>query len=43
MKNRLFRIKYRDGDSEDMDVVDVKKNLDTTTKPKRKANELNNK
>ena len=33
VKNRLFRIKYRDGDSEDMDVVDVKKNLDTTTKP----------
>ena len=39
--NRLFHIKYRDGDSEDMDVVDVKKYLDTTTKTKRKANELN--
>ena len=43
VKNRLFCIKYRDGDTEDMDVVDVKKYLDTTTKPKRKANELNNK
>ena len=34
-------MKYKDGDKEDMDVVDVKKYLDTT-KPKRKANELNN-
>ena len=43
VENRLFRIKYRDGVTEDMDVVDVNKYLDTTTKPKRKANELNNK